>query len=69
MADRLEVQETSWNNTANEWTIANKEESFKLQVKPKIIIDHLGVPYNNKAASRSGRDKSSFTSLLPKDDL
>lgn len=65
---RLEVQESSWNNAANEWLSGDEETRFKLTAQPKLAsADNLGVPSDSESTLDGGRDKSVFVSLLPKD--
>ena len=69
VAQRLEVQESSWNNAANEWLSSDEEAGFKLTAQPTLAsADNLGVPSDSESTLEGGRDKSIFVSLLPKDD-
>ena len=68
MAQRLEVQESSWNNTANEWLSSDKETRFRLTDQLKLAsADNLGVPSDSESTLDGGRDKSVFILLLSKD--
>lgn len=69
VAQRLEVQESSWNNAANEWLSSDEETGFKLIDQLTLAsADNLGVPSDSELTLEGGRDKSLFISLLPKDD-
>ena len=67
VAERLKVQESSWNNAKNEWAFTGEEESFKEKNLRTFIPEVLCTSQDGQLVSESGRDKSAFTFLLPKD--
>lgn len=70
VAQRLEVQDSSWRNAANEWLSSDEEANFELTTKPRVTsADNLGVLSDFESTSEGERDKSIFVSLLPKDDM
>lgn len=69
MAERLQVQESAWNNAANAWFSAEEEAAFQLTSEPTVAsTDPLWGLCDHQAVSENGRNKSIFVSLLPKDD-
>jgi hypothetical protein len=69
VAERLQVQESSWNNAANAWFSAEEEAAFQLTSEPTVAsTDPLWGLCDHQAVSENGRNKSIFVSLLPKDD-
>lgn len=67
VADRLKVHESSWNNAQNEWAFTGEEESFKEKDLRALSPEVLYAPCDYQLVSDSGRDKSTFTFLLPTD--
>lgn len=67
VAERLKVNECSWNNAKNEWAFSSEEDIFKEKGVQTFSPDVIGAPYDNQLVSDSGRDKSAFTFLLPND--
>lgn len=67
VVDRLKVHESSWNNAKNEWAVTGEKESFKGKGLQAFSPEVLCAPYDYQLVSDSGRDKSTFTFLLPTD--
>lgn len=67
VAERLKVQESSWNNAKNEWAFTDEEENFKEKKLRIFSPEVLCTSHDGQLVSESGRDKSAFTFLLPKD--
>ncbi|KAJ6041556.1 uncharacterized protein N7446_010562 [Penicillium canescens] len=67
VVERLKVHESSWNNAKNERAFTREEESFNAKGLQAFSPEVLCAPYDYQLVSDSGADKSTFTSLLPKD--
>lgn len=69
VADRLQVQESLWNNAANEWFSGDEEAAFKLA--GQLTVASTKTPwdlFDRQAITEGGKNKSLFISLLPKGD-
>ncbi|KAJ5267410.1 hypothetical protein N7478_010218 [Penicillium angulare] len=67
VAERLKVQGSSWNNAKNEWAFTGEEENFKEKSLRTFPPEVLCTSHHGQLISESGRDKSTFTFLLPRD--
>ncbi|KAA8648116.1 hypothetical protein EYZ11_012048 [Aspergillus tanneri] len=69
VAQRLQVEGSSWNSITNKWLSNDEEAKFKLTAQPTLVLaDYLGVTFDSGSISEGGRDKSDFITLQPKDE-
>ncbi|GLA67400.1 hypothetical protein AtubIFM54640_010718 [Aspergillus tubingensis] len=68
VAQRLEVQDMSWNNAANNWLSSDEESAAQLAGVNRDIPSQLWNPYDINTISENSANKSIFISLVPADD-
>jgi hypothetical protein len=67
VVDRLQVQESLWNDAVNEWFSIDEEAAFKLTGQLTVAsTETLWGLFDRQAITEGGRNKSLFISLLPK---
>jgi hypothetical protein len=69
VAERLDVDERSWNNAINTWRFDEEAATFRLTCQPEVTSDEpLWCISDQHAMAESGRNKSVFTFLFPRND-
>ncbi|GKZ75173.1 hypothetical protein AnigIFM50267_002907 [Aspergillus niger] len=68
VAARLDIHETSWNNSGNTWFSGAEEITFQSSGPHKASPDELGGFFGIQTAGGANRNKSIFVTLLPKDE-
>jgi hypothetical protein len=68
VAARLNIHETSWNNSGNTWFSSAEETASQSSGPHKVSPDELGGFFGIQAAGGRNRNKSIFVTLLPKDE-
>ncbi|GLA33084.1 hypothetical protein AnigIFM63326_002166 [Aspergillus niger] len=65
---RLDIHETSWNNSRNSWFSSAEEMTFQSSGPQKASPDEHGGFFGIQTAGGANRKKCIFVTLLPKDE-
>jgi hypothetical protein len=67
--ERINIQQSSWNNATNIWFTDEEEAAFKLAGGPMVAADDpLWGLFDHQALSESNQNKTLFINLLPKNE-